>query len=315
MRCTTALCYLAVLAAVAAGSPAGDKLTRDLITIDGKERTIAQATAAQIDGTEVVLSFAELIFSIIQAFNEEEFDYWGNVREEVEALVGSFINEHNMNQVEAFQSDLETLLVRYLNAPEQSTDYPDKNKQASALSMAIISHRYLVMSGDMRYSLVLHFEDIASMHIVVLKDAAETYSTAEAASQWWVDLDEELEDYISYSATITQELEQFRMGMITCSVEADQCRANNGENLQKVCYDVYTVTDGVTGEESICKQLAGATDCTSHCETYAARRQAELDHFEGDKVAAVTDIWGKLKEISAEMAANASPYYEPINKV
>lgn len=50
--------------------------------------------------------------SIVKAFNEPEFDYWGNVKEEVEALVGAYINEHNMNQVEAYQSDLETLLVR-----------------------------------------------------------------------------------------------------------------------------------------------------------------------------------------------------------
>lgn len=79
------------------------------------ETTIATATADQIDGGDIALSFADLILSIVVAFNEPEFDYWGNVKAEVETVVGLYINEHNMNQVEAFEGDLETLLLRCTN--------------------------------------------------------------------------------------------------------------------------------------------------------------------------------------------------------
>lgn len=78
---------------------------------------------------------------------------------------------------------------------------------------------------------------------LLTQDAAETYSTADAPSQWWVDLDQELEDYIAYSATVTQELEMFRMDMITCTVATNQCKADNdGEASPRVCYDVYTAS-------------------------------------------------------------------------
>ena len=76
------------------------------------DETIATATAKQMSGFSAALSFADLIYSIIVAFNEPAFDYWANVKEEVEALVSTYINEHNMNKVEAFEGDLETLLLR-----------------------------------------------------------------------------------------------------------------------------------------------------------------------------------------------------------
>lgn len=58
---------------------------------------------------------------------------------------------------------------RYESAPIWSTNYPDKNQQAIALDVSIITHRYLIEASTLPYSLILHFQDIASIHIVVLK--------------------------------------------------------------------------------------------------------------------------------------------------
>ncbi|XP_018021121.1 uncharacterized protein LOC108677414 [Hyalella azteca] len=282
---------------------------RELITIDGHQKTIALATAEQMSGVSAALSFTDLILSIVFAFNQEEFDYWANVEDEVRLLVGAYINEHNMNQVEAFQADLETLLLRYLDAPVESDTYPDKNEQAAALSMAIISHRYLVMSGDLRFSLILHFEDIASMHIVVLKDAAETYSTETKPSQWWQDLSFELQEYLDYSVVVTQEFYQFRMDMITCTEDLDACRMSDGpQGSTRTCYDTYTVYDGITEEESTCKQLAGSTDCVNHCQIYRQHRELELDQFFSSKVSPVTAEWQILKQIADDIINSASEF-------
>lgn len=60
-------------------------------------------------------------------------------------------------------------LHRYLSAPEESDNYPDKNQQASALSTSIITHRYLVEAAVYPESMILHFEDISSIHALVLK--------------------------------------------------------------------------------------------------------------------------------------------------
>ena len=76
--------------------------------------TIATATAKELNNTaEIVFDFADLVYSIVVAFNEPDFDYWGNVQAEVEAMVNTYINEHNMKQVAAFQGDMETLLLRF----------------------------------------------------------------------------------------------------------------------------------------------------------------------------------------------------------
>lgn len=55
----------------------------------------------------------ELLNVIIDTLTQEEFDYWGEVKDEVMLLVGQYINEHNMNQIEVYQDDLVTLMDRY----------------------------------------------------------------------------------------------------------------------------------------------------------------------------------------------------------
>lgn len=60
----------------------------------------------------------QLINVIIDTLTKEEFDYWGEVKDEVMLVVGQYINEHNMNQVEVYQEDLVTLMDR--SAPKCS---------------------------------------------------------------------------------------------------------------------------------------------------------------------------------------------------
>lgn len=54
----------------------------------------------------------QLINVIIDTLTKEDFDYWGEVKDEVMLVVGQYINEHNMNQIEVYQDDLVTLLDR-----------------------------------------------------------------------------------------------------------------------------------------------------------------------------------------------------------
>lgn len=64
-------------------------------------------------------------------------------------------------------------LRRYNEAPAESDNYPDKNQQATALSTSIIAHRYLVEAALLPESMILHFQDISSIHTVVLKVSGE----------------------------------------------------------------------------------------------------------------------------------------------
>ena len=75
------------------------------------------------------------------------------------------------------------------------------------------------------------------------QDAAETYSTEEKPSQWWVDLNEELKYYIAYSATVTEELQTWRMDMIACTEQLNTCmmKGDHGRDSKKTCYDIFTV--------------------------------------------------------------------------
>jgi len=307
----TALALL-LLAGSGAGAPSHSNPSPSfsLIPIDGHNTTIAQATAKEITPWQIAFSLLDLVISIIRAVNAPEFDYWGNVQAEVEALVGDWINAHNMHQIEAYERDLETLMLRYVEAPAESATYADKNQQAAALSTSIIAHRYLVTSGDLRFSLILHFEDIASQHVAVLTDAAETYSTDAKPSQWWVDVDAELGGYLEYLETSEQEFRDFRMGQIECYEQYNQC-GRTAEQRKKTCYDIFTITDGVTGESSECKQLAGSGECADHCETYRQHREQEIDAFVKDKVRPVEKSWKDLQAYAQTFTPTASRYYTP----
>lgn len=62
-----------------------------------------------------------------------------------------------------------TTLDSYMDAPVESSSYADKNTVANSLSTSIITNRFLVEAGERPQSMIIHFADIASIHILVLK--------------------------------------------------------------------------------------------------------------------------------------------------
>ncbi|MPC22385.1 hypothetical protein E2C01_015399 [Portunus trituberculatus] len=284
----TVLCGMVVAVVVATaslGAAAPKQKPQPLATetIDGRKTTIALAIVHQLIGLIPDETVQQLLYVILEALTTEDFDYWGEVKDEVMSLVGQYINEHNMNQVKVYQEDLATLIDRYNEAPAESDNYPDKNKQAAALSTSIITHRYLVEAALLPESMILHFQDISSIHAVVLKDAAETYSyEGLPPSRWWVDLDEELDHYIVYGKNLRKSLKETRLALVTCHV------------------------DRADGEQSVCKQLEGSSDCEKHCDLFRAHKEREVDLFTSTKVNDVISGWEKLKEIASSNAAMAS---------
>jgi len=286
---------------------------RDPIVIDGSDTTIALAVA-KITPEDIIKELLELATAIVHALNQPKFDYWGNVEDDVKLVVGSYINNHSIHQVELFSKDLQTLLLRYAEAPAHSSDYADKDHQAAALNMAILSHRFLVMSGDLKFSLILHFQDIAAMHLSVLQDAAETYSTNTSTSQWYVDLNEALGGYITYLTNTTEQLDTFRTGAIKCVIKKGDCTTvQNDEGVVQwtTCYDVYSIYDYVTGHKDVCKQLAGRTDCVDTCADYKAHIQQQMGEFLAAKVTPVQQSWEHLYNMTKPLVPKASRFYNP----
>nr|XP_053648333.1 uncharacterized protein LOC128699627 [Cherax quadricarinatus] len=297
------LCGLIVLLMVTLTATA-PRTTSEII--DGKQTTIALAVAHLLIGLIPNETVQGLLVTIIDALTQEDFDYWEEVKDDVTALVGQYINEHNMHQVEVYQNDLVTLMDRYNNAPVSSDTYPDKNQQATALSTSIVTHRYLIEAAELPQSMMLHFEDISSIHVTVLKDVAETYSVeGHPPSRWWVDLDEELDHYIGYGRGLQVDLRDWRLGMVICSVDVVGVFRR---------YDVYTATDLVTGEVSTCQQLHGADDCSDHCALFRQHKANEVQVFMAAKVDDVLSSWELLKNISSVYAATSSRFYDPVRE-
>ncbi|XP_042216951.1 uncharacterized protein LOC121862700 [Homarus americanus] len=304
----TLVCGAVVLLLGAITATAGP-ITETGEHIDGKNTTIALAIIHQLIGLIPNETVKALLFTIIDALTKKDFDYWGEVKDDVAALVGQYINAHNMHQVEVYQTDLVSLMERYNNAPVESDIYPDKNHQAAALSTSIITHRYLIEAAELPQSMILHFEDISSIHVVVLKDAAVTYSfEGHEPSRWWVDLDEELDHYITYGKKLEGNLHEWRQAMISCH----ETYNDNSRPWLGAKYDTFIVTDLVTGEVSTCKQLEGTHDCENHCDLYRQHKENEVGMFTAAKVNSVLDTWVELKNVSSHYAGQASRFYNPL---
>lgn len=276
-------------------------LPQDEEIIDGRKTTIALAISHFLVGLIPNETVKDLLNSIITAFEQEEFDYWGEVKEQVEELVGIYINEHNMHQVEVYQSDLETLMDRYNKAPVESDGtYPNKNQQAAALHASILSHRYLTEAALYPESMILHYQDISSIHAVVLKDVAETYSfEGYPPSAWWIDLNDSMDHYIAYGT-------ELRSSLITWRLDHIQCDVITGKH-----YDEYIASDLVSGEISECLELHGTDSCANHCDLFLQHKQQAVDLFMSSKVNDVMIAWKKLKQLAEENAKGASRYYDP----
>ena len=52
--------------------------------------------------------------------------------------------------------------------------YPDKNIVADSITTSIITNRFLVEAALMPWSMAIHFTDIASVHILILKVCGES---------------------------------------------------------------------------------------------------------------------------------------------
>lgn len=297
-------CSLAVLLLVTLTSVGSSPLPQEEEIIDGRKTTIALAISHYLVGLIPNETVQDLLNSILAVFEEEEFDYWGIVKEQVEQVVGAYINEHNMHQVEVYQSDLETLLDRYNKAPVESDGtYPDKNQQAAALHASIITHRYLTEAAKYPESMILHFEDISSIHAVVLKDAAETYSfEGLPPSAWWIDLNDAMDHYIAYGTDLRSSLATWRMEQVTCEVVTGSK------------FDEYIARDLVTGEESKCLEVHGTESCTNHCDFFTQYKQHDLDLFMANKVNDVIAAWKELKQLAEENVVGASRYHDPMRK-
>lgn len=80
--------------------------------LSSTDTTIALAIIHYLIGLIPNETVQELLLTIIEALTKEDFDYWGEVKDEVMALVGQYINDHNMNQIDHYSKDLTTLLDR-----------------------------------------------------------------------------------------------------------------------------------------------------------------------------------------------------------
>ena len=62
-------------------------------------------------------------------------------------------------------------IARRYERAEVTSDgtYPDKNTVADAITTSIITNRFLVEAALMPWSMAIHFTDIASVHLLILK--------------------------------------------------------------------------------------------------------------------------------------------------
>jgi len=242
-------------------------------------------------------AISNLINAILWAWTPKpEDDYWEQVERQVNETCGEFINQDNIDKVLVYKNDVMDMLEIYARTPaETDGSYPDKNIQADAITTSIITNRYLIEGVIMPWSLTLYFVDIASIHLMILKDVAETYTfEGEAPSLWWGDLSREVEHYDLYSQELFAETVQFRKDNIECYFEADNK------------LDQYTVTDHVTGVVETCVQEHPSEgqegSCASACQTFQDQVLRDFDHWYTTYVWSNVDEWRKVK-------ATADDYY------
>lgn len=268
---------------------------RQEVVIDGTTTTIGTASAYYLRGLmPSSLSILQKILGILlPSTPEEDIDYFELIKEDVKRVVGDYIDQHNMHQLEIYKDDLGRLLQRYMEAPVESSTYPDKNTVANSLSTSIVANRFLVEAGERPQSMIIHYADIASIHILVLKDAADTYTKAGVVSRWWVDLNDQLDHYIDYGRRLQNSVVDWRNDMMTCSYE------------QSGKYDSWTVQDDVAGTTDVCKQLQGTHNCDDHCQVYQIHMNREVTTFIWNYMGKALREWEDLKVQASEMAAHA----------
>ncbi|TOF87853.1 hypothetical protein CGJ15_24880, partial [Vibrio parahaemolyticus] len=289
--------------------------------IDGTLITVGFAVAKFLAGLVPYPTVSALLLAIINAWEPKpEDNYWEHVRDNVAQVCGDFINEHNMNQVEVYKQDLVSLLNKYSRAETVSDgSYPDKNTLADSITTSIITNRYLVEASEMPWSMIIDFADIAGIHILILKDAADSYTEVGGeVSRWWVDLSRQLQHYIDYGIWLQKETMRWRNTQIECYFdEADgSCLAFQWTSL--TCYDLYKITDTVRDYTETCKQLHADNNedgsCASFCDLYQTQVDRDAALWLNANLDTLVDDWAFLKLKADALATQASRYYNPLTK-
>jgi len=271
--------------------------------IDGILETAGLAIAKWLAGQIPIPVIGDLIDAIVNAWvvHEQKAHYWEHVEENVKQTCGQFINQKNIDQVLVYKDDVSRMLQTYKRAPVHGDGtYPDKNTVADAVTTSVISNRFLVEAALMPWSMTLHFVDIASVHVMILKDAAESYSVpGEAPSQWWKDLSHELGHYDNYSQALYNETIKFRESNI-------QCKLDKG-----LFHDTYTMTDHVTGKTGSCKQEHNSGSCSGACQNFQDAAIKVFNAWFNKFVGGPRATWQQLKQEADKKAFIASSKRTP----
>jgi len=276
--------------------------------IDGILETVGLAIARWLADQIPIHQISDLINAILDAWvvHEHKIHYWENVEDNVRQTCGKFINQQNLDDVLTYKADVQRMLDIYKRAPVHGDgSYPDKNTQADAITTSIIANRYLVEAAVEPWSLSLHFVDIASVHLMILKDAAKSYSFPnQPASQWWKDLSNEIEHYDEYSQHLYNATLGFRQNEVICSIDKGWTK------------DTFTMTDRVTGKSDTCIQnhpKDGQTgSCSQACEQFQQELINSFDKWYSSFIARPVGAWRVLKKEADKNAAVAGSKRNPL---
>ncbi|XP_066989499.1 uncharacterized protein [Macrobrachium rosenbergii] len=283
--------------------------------IDGKLITVGIAIAKYLAGLIPYPGVSALIIAIIDAWTPNpEDNYWDHIKENVAEMCGEFINDHNLKQVEVYKGDLIDLLHRYERAPIISDGtYPDKNMMANALSTSIIANRFLIEAAEMPWSMSIDFVDVSSVHILILKDAAETYSSSGEVSKWWGDLSTELHHYIKYGVMLQNVTKQWRDCQIECQFQRATQACLDFRWMGITCYDKFEIIDHVDSHSETCYQVHPDSpdqgSCASFCKNYQTHIDQSSQKWFYQNVGSVVEEMESLKVKADEMAQHVSKYY------
>ncbi|KAK7061140.1 hypothetical protein SK128_026714 [Halocaridina rubra] len=288
--------------------------------IDGILITVGITIAKFLAGLVPFPTISALLLAIINAWEPKpEDNYWEHVRENVAQLCGEFINEHNLEQVEVYKRDLIGLLAMYERSEVNGDGtYPDKNVVADALTTSIITNRYLIEAAEMPWSMSVDFVDISSIHALILKDAAESYSTPEEVSRWWVDLSRELDHYIQYGVSLQDLTQTWRDDQIECYFDEASNACLDFEWARAECFDRYEIRDHVSNHVEDCLQLHPDNpedgSCINFCKNYQIHIDQASQRWLYTNVGSVIQEMEVLKLLADEMASHASLYYNTYTK-
>ncbi|XP_068223852.1 uncharacterized protein [Palaemon carinicauda] len=288
--------------------------------IDGKLITVGIAIAKYLAGLIPYPGVSALIIAIIDAWSPKPGDnYWEQIRENVAEMCGEFINDHNLKQVEVYKSDLIDLLHRYDRAPVISDGtYPDKNMMANALHTSILTNRFLIEAAEMPWSMSIDFVDVSNVHVLILKDAAETYSSPGQVSKWWHDLSNELYHYIKYGMMLQNVTMDWRNCQIECRIDRASQACLDFRWMGITCYDKFEIIDHVNDHREACSQIhpdnPDQGSCVHFCQNYQTHIDQSSQKWFYENVGSVVHEMEVLKVKADEMAKHVSVFYNTYNE-